>query len=197
MKIFVQTAGNNFCSRETKFNKNFYKNDFNKCSLYLMLDTKTMAHIGGELVVIAGISFYFYRKTSALQEEIDNLKKQNMELIKAIEEIDSNMQQLYLMVRGVQPPPPVPVAEPLRTPPGGIKGAGGSRSSPKPGPPKKSAPKRKDRKLDPADTGDETLDEEMMDEMLKEDYKQMKKPPPKLGVSKVEECTDDVCTLLD
>ena len=40
------------------------------------LDTKTLVHVGVELVIIGGLTFWFQRKTSLQQEEINNLREE-------------------------------------------------------------------------------------------------------------------------
>lgn len=80
------------------------------------MNNVTLAHIGGDLVLIGGVAFYFHRKTNVLQEELSMLKKDNKELADAMEEIQDNMQQLGAMVmqlqqqmgRGRAPPQPQP-----------------------------------------------------------------------------------------
>lgn len=39
------------------------------------VDTKTLVHVGVELVVVGGLTFWFQRKTALQQEEIDRLKE--------------------------------------------------------------------------------------------------------------------------
>ena len=58
------------------------------------MNTVTVAHIGGELLVISGVAFYFHRKTSQLQAEVDVLKKENEDLINSVNELQEQMQQL-------------------------------------------------------------------------------------------------------
>ncbi len=151
-----------------------------------------LAHIGGELVVIAGVFYYYHRKTSALQQEIDLLKAQNTELIKAIESLSEDMNKLYSMIK----PPQQPQGYPQAPAPASVSGA---RSS---GPKKQSIPKKKKpaKKVSNIDTGDETLDDEDLDEILVEEYKELHTPLPprskRAGV-KVEECKDETCSLID
>ncbi len=62
----------------------------------------TLAHIGGELVLIGGVAFYFHRKTNTLQDDLTALKKENKELADSVEELQGAIQQLGAMVMQLQ-----------------------------------------------------------------------------------------------
>jgi len=62
----------------------------------------TLAHIGGELVLIGGVAFYFQKKTSMLQHEINTLKKDNELMIETIEDLQEGIQQLGSIVMKLQ-----------------------------------------------------------------------------------------------
>ena len=62
----------------------------------------TLAHIGGELVLIGGVAFYFHRKTNTLQEDVNTLKKENKELSDAVEDLQENLQRLGTMFMQLQ-----------------------------------------------------------------------------------------------
>lgn len=66
------------------------------------MNNVTLAHIGGDLVLIGGVAFYFHRKTSALQEEINVLKRENKEMSNAIIELQDSLQQLGSIVMQMQ-----------------------------------------------------------------------------------------------
>jgi hypothetical protein len=152
-----------------------------------------MAHIGTELVVIAGVAYYYHRRTSSLQQEVDILKTQNLELVEAIKGLGEDMNKLYSMIRGSVPQPAQPTHAGTT--------AQQPKSSKKKSPPKKN---KQAKKISNVDTEDETLDDEDLDEMLRDDYKELKnlnrpvkgKPIPKSQV-KVEECVDETCSLID
>ena len=59
-----------------------------------IMNNITLAHIGGELVVISGVAFYFHKKTTALQAEVDSLKRDNEQLIAAVKDLQQGLQQL-------------------------------------------------------------------------------------------------------
>lgn len=50
------------------------------------MDTKFLAHIGGEIVALGGMFIYFQRKTNYLTERLENLEKQNEAMQRMIEE---------------------------------------------------------------------------------------------------------------
>ena len=56
-----------------------------------ILDTKTLVHVGVELVVVGGLAFWFQRKTSLQQQEINNLRD---ELSKVKEVLNSQGKML-------------------------------------------------------------------------------------------------------
>lgn len=157
-----------------------------------------LAHMGGELLVVAGVSYYFHRRTSSLQQEIDTLKAQNADLIKAMESMGQDMQKLYYMIKPSGPPNQGGQGQEPEQP-----GPGQSHKKPS-RPPQKKRPTKKPSSTD----GEETLDDEDLDEMLKEDYKELKtpvrlseaRPGPKSRLRqtpKVEECVDEECSLID
>lgn len=57
------------------------------------------SHIGAELVVIGGLSIYFYRRQSQMQAQIDELKKQNQELAQLM----ANQNALLTSLMGGKP----------------------------------------------------------------------------------------------
>ena len=62
------------------------------------MENISLSHIGGELVLIGGIAFYFHRKTNNLQEQITALTEENKELCETIEELKNGLQQLATMI---------------------------------------------------------------------------------------------------
>lgn len=63
-------------------------------------DTKTLVHVGTELLVIGGLTFWFQRKTSMQQEEIENLR----EKIARLEEVIERHDQIFQSILGGRPP---------------------------------------------------------------------------------------------
>jgi erythromycin esterase-like protein len=58
------------------------------------MNNVTLAHIGGDLVLIGGLAFYFHKKNNAMMKEITLLKQQNQQLNETIMELQENIQQL-------------------------------------------------------------------------------------------------------
>ena len=59
------------------------------------MDSKTLTHIGGELIVMAGISFYFQKKCNKLEE-------QNKELVEAVNVLNQEFDSMYRAVKAIQ-----------------------------------------------------------------------------------------------
>lgn len=79
------------------------------------LDTKTMIHVGMEVVVIGGIAFWVHKKTSNLQKEIDQLKHENAELKNILvqhSQILSEHHRIFTSL-GLIKPQPVPTEYPI------------------------------------------------------------------------------------
>lgn len=175
----------------------------------------TLAHIGGDLVLIGGVAFYFHRKTAALSEEILTLKKENKLLSDAIVELQENFQQLgdaFMQLQGaggpqqqpqrVQVPPqrrpqqtsqrppqrqPQPAAQPGAL--GMMDMMQGFMQQQPVQQPTLRKPKRspKSRRADPEDSGIETLDDRDLDKELDTEYQELEKQRGN--------CEGDVCTM--
>jgi len=59
------------------------------------MDSKTLTHIGGELVVLAGVSFYFQKKCNKLEQ-------QNKELAEALNVLNQEFEAMYRAVKAIQ-----------------------------------------------------------------------------------------------
>lgn len=148
------------------------------------MNNVTLAHIGGELVVIGGIAFYFQRKTSALEQQILQLQQENRELVTAIDELGDQMQQLAAMVmQGRQQPRQAPTPVPRQ---------GRTRKDRRPPPVSKvidsaqRAPPTTQAFSDDNDSGNETLDDRELDRELEQDLQELEKS---------RKCDGDVCEL--
>ena len=112
------------------------------------MDTKTVIHVGTEVVVIGGLTFYF-------SKQISELKAQNVVLTKRVDQLTevlkNHVQLLQALVDDRQGRPPQ----------GGRPRQGGRRSHPKPQPP----PGFTDEELD-LELGDEY--EKLKDEDVEE-----------------------------
>lgn len=80
------------------------KSDLKKREGSLTMNNVTLAHIGGDLVIIGGVAFYFHRKTNFLQEQISDLQKENKELHAVIADLQSNIQDIGTMIYQMQRP---------------------------------------------------------------------------------------------
>ena len=71
------------------------------------VDTKTLIHVGVELVVIGGLTFWFQRKTSLLHEEIDDLRGKLSKLEDIINQqgkmLNQHEQFIQMIGRGMPP----------------------------------------------------------------------------------------------
>ena len=151
------------------------------------MDNMTLAHVGGELVLIGGVAFYFHRKTTLLTEQIEVLKQENKKLAEAIIELQENLNQLGMVIMNA----PIQQRSPLQTPPqhklkmqAPLQPRQESMSSQL-----KMHHQQGSRKLvekADSDTGDETLDDRILDQELEE----IEKPQRK-------KCDKDICELVD
>jgi hypothetical protein len=69
------------------------------------MDTKTLAHVSGELIAFAGLAVYFQRKSSALEERVRKLEADNNEIIDNLEHLNETTNGLYGILRGRAPTP--------------------------------------------------------------------------------------------
>ena len=149
------------------------------------MNNVTLAHVGGELVLIGGVAFYFHRKTALLQQELEALKKANAELCESVLELREGMQQLGSMVMQSQQqtPPPLRPAEAFTVPP--RRQPLQQRKRPKhrkPQPPPQEIPTETD------DSDDETIDDRELDRELEGEYTRL---------TSERKCEGDTCTLMD
>lgn len=160
------------------------------------VNTQTLVHVGVELVVIGGLTFWFQRKTSLLQGEIDELR----EKVAGYENVIQNQGQLLAKhdqllrqilggggippIGGPAPGPPRGPPPGRRPPPGGVPGFS----------PAHPPPPQEDEEPDlPAEELDRLLQEELGNlESSRSPKKKSKRTPPEF----IElECHGDVCEL--
>jgi uncharacterized membrane protein len=161
-----------------------------------LMENLNISHIGGELVLIGGVAFYFHRKTNTLQEQITALKEENHELSETMEELKNTIQQLASMVMQIPPqsqpvyPPRTNTAESTTRPSLRRRVSSLNRQpvqqAPLPQP--RVVVVKKHRPRDSEDSGDDTyedgeLDAELGDELAK--------------LNNERECTDEQCQLVD
>lgn len=58
------------------------------------IDTKLIAHVSAEIIVIGGITFYFSRQIKDLQNRVENLEKENSFYRQAIETHESYLRDI-------------------------------------------------------------------------------------------------------
>lgn len=106
------------------------------------LDVKLVAHIGVELVVIAGMFFYLRKQINDLQAKVENLEKQNEYYKKAIETHDNYIRQIMDAMGGSHYKP--------------------RKAKPKPKPkPSMPKPPPRTQEIEESELEEENLDEEL------------------------------------
>lgn len=171
------------------------------------MDKITLAHIGGELVIIGGVAFYFHRKTVKMTDRITALEQENAELKEAIQALNDSLQELGMIVmqmRGAkmqqaaasQQSPMAPIIMSMMPPIHQNKVT--EKAIKKPILKKPSLPVKPARKTVGDDSGDETLDEADLDKELEPELSQLNKErkDPSATIAKVN-CDDGVCKLVD
>lgn len=58
------------------------------------IDTKLAIHVGVEVLIIGGVSFYFHKKMKKLEERLENLEKQNDFYRKAFETHETYIKEM-------------------------------------------------------------------------------------------------------
>lgn len=153
------------------------------------MNNVTLAHIGGELVVIGGVAFYFHRKTTLLEQQIIQLQKENRELATAIDNLGEQMQQLADFVMQGAPPTHRPRSQPQQTP---VPRQGRPTRPKAPSPAvaidnaQRIPPRRRPVPSDDDDSGNETLDDRELDRELEKDLQELESS---------RSCKGDVCEL--
>lgn len=78
------------------------------------MNNVTLAHIGGEMVIIGGLAFYCHKKNTELKNELHKLEEKNTELTEIVNKLQDHLQKLsYAFMQfqensyqQQQPPPP-------------------------------------------------------------------------------------------
>jgi hypothetical protein len=157
------------------------------------MDNTTLAHIGAEFVLIGGVAFYFQRKTKNLEEEIEQLKREQQGLINMIESMGESLERLggiVMAMRGASATPqPVsafpaavaPTATPVSFPPR----PHGKRPHHKK---KRSRKQESSSSSSESSSSDSTIDEKELDKELEGEYKLLKE-------ERTDGCDGDVCEI--
>lgn len=147
-------------------------------------NTITLAHIGGELVVLAGISFYFQRKISNLQDQVMHLTKDNQGLKSNVDDLNDAVQQLGQMVLQLQQavfnktlPPQQSQLPPLKR-----------KSSRKQYNMAKKYPEYPQKTMIPQESESEMIGESEVERVVSAEL-------TTLGKAEKDECSDGVCKL--
>lgn len=142
------------------------------------MDNITLAHVGGELVIIGGIVYYFHKKYTNIQDQVNYLKSENEELRALIEELQEGMQQLGAMVMKQTNSPPqrsTPTTQPIQSTLRETMNV--SHKTPK--------RRRRIPKSDTEDSGNETYDDRDLDSELAGEFKELD----------TQRCQGDFCDL--
>ena len=63
------------------------------------MDSKTLAHVSGELIAFAGLAVYFQRKCSFLEDRVKKLEDENIEIIENMENLNQGLTTIADMLR--------------------------------------------------------------------------------------------------
>ena len=74
------------------------------------MDNQLLAHVGGEILVVGALAFYFHKQNSELHQEIAMLKNTCRELAAAVEELQESVGQIGMVLGGSRPQRPRPLA---------------------------------------------------------------------------------------
>ena len=81
------------------------------------MDNQLLAHVGGEILVVGALAFYFHKQNSELHQEIAMLKNTCRELAAAVEELQESVGQIGMVLGGSRPQRPRPLAPASAQPP--------------------------------------------------------------------------------
>lgn len=154
------------------------------------MDTKTLIHVGVEVVVIGGIVFHFQRKTAKLEGEIQLLRDENTKLKQDLEKIYRVLTLHDQILKGHIPPQTQhhpPKKSTFHT-----KGNTNSRVVEYPPTSSTYSSKNNDSQLDDEEQIIEE-DEENLDELLKEELSELKDSIPEDFIE--IECSEESCKI--
>ncbi len=80
------------------------------------IDMRTILHIAGELVLFAGVSYYFQVRTRILGSQVNELQKIVEAQNQSILILQQQVEMLMMRVNGVPMPAPLPVVTPQPVP---------------------------------------------------------------------------------
>ena len=181
------------------------------------MDKITLAHIGGEIVLIGGVAFYFHRKTVKMNEQITALQKENAELKEAIQDLNSSVQELGMLVMQMRnalgsrasaasvsaTTPPIIMSmglPPFQQQGNKVTEKAIKKPSIKLEPQSSTTTKATVRKVNTGgdDSGDETsLDEADLDKEIEQELSQLSKERKDNPTIAKVNCDDGVCKLVD
>ena len=149
-----------------------------------------MAHIGGELVVISGVTFYFNKKITETNEKIAELQEENEELRSIVSELQSQVNQLgkfcYMLQNGVGMNEPVSTNEGVKTVKNEVHETPRRKTKPT-NSRKEKRPSKKVVSSSDEDSGMETFDDRDLDAELEDELQELNNTT----------CSNGTCTLLD
>jgi hypothetical protein len=146
-----------------------------------------MAHIGGELVLISGVAFYFNKRITETNDKIAELMEENEELRTVVVDLQEKVNQLgrvcYMLQTGVnvqQEKKTIVRNEVHETPKRRTQEVVKNRKN-------KNGMKQPVQYSSEEDSGMETFDDRDLDAELEDEIKELNK----------SRCVDGTCTLLD
>ena len=159
----------------------------------------TLAHIGGELVLVGGLAFYFHRKNNMMMKEIAQLKQQNQQLHETIMELQENVQQIGGAMMQMQQmggqmsvmnqQMPQTKRHPMQTQQSQARRPIQQRVVQKHKTEIEKSKKKKKIMSDSDDSGDETYDDKELDKELSKEYTTLAKER--------EKCDGERCELIE
>lgn len=146
------------------------------------MDNQLLAHVGGEVLVVGALAFYFHKQNTELHQQIAILKNTCRELGSAVEELQDSISQIGMVLSGgAARTNPAPTPAPRRRYPSPPKpqrsklGRVGTTATVKSGSDSSSS----------SSDEDGTLNDNDLDKELKNELEEMEKM----------RCDGDVCTI--
>ena len=146
-----------------------------------IMNNLQIAHIGGTLVLVGGVTFYFNKKVSALETEIEHLQQENKELKNELDTIYNDISDIRKALVYTQHHifPSSDSTSPKKRKRKDVK-----KPAPEPDPSSDS------------DSGIKTLDDRDLDNLLEQEYNELNKKSTLSPIPKIV-CEDENCKLVD
>jgi hypothetical protein len=149
-------------------------------------DMKTLIHVGVEVLVVGAITFWFQKKSSSQQAEIEELRgkvEKMEEVLEAQNRLLMEHRNIFSNILGGRPPPPLQnnsqPRSPSQPPPSNAPRARPPDTTPNkkvpPRPPTPEEPSEEEEEIEEEEEEEEEVD---MDELLKEELQSITVSPP-------------------